>query len=155
MKKYVRFGLMILTSTIIMYFLMFVNVDEISHIHISQTRIYMAILMGAVMAMVMMGFMWKMYENKKANSIIMGVAVLIFGASFFMIQNQTGVDDIAWMKAMIPHHSTAILTSENAEITDSRVQQLRDEIIQAQKEEIEEMENLIEDIEENGEQKVN
>lgn len=152
MKKYVRFGLMILTSTIIMYFLMFVNVDEISHIHISQTRIYMAILMGAVMAMVMMGFMWKMYENKKANSIIMGVAVLIFGASFFMIQNQTGVDDTAWMKAMIPHHSTAILTSENAEITDSRVQQLRDEIIQAQKEEIEEMENLIEDIEENGEQ---
>ena len=152
MKKYVRFGLMILTSTIIMYFLMFVNVDEISHIHISQTRIYMAILMGAVMAMVMMGFMWKMYENKKANSIIMGVAVLIFGASFFMIQNQTGVDDTAWMKAMIPHHSTAILTSENAEITDSRAQQLRDEIIQAQKEEIEEMENLIEDIEENGEQ---
>lgn len=152
MKKYVRFGLMILTSTIIMYFLMFVNVDEISHIHISQTRIYMAILMGAVMAMVMMGFMWKMYENKKANSIIMGVAVLIFGASFFMIQNQTGVDDTAWMKAMIPHHSTAILTSENAEITDSRVQQLRDEIIQAQEEEIEEMENLIEDIEENGEQ---
>lgn len=152
MKKYVRFGLMILTSTIIMYYLMFVNVDEISHIHISQTRIYMAILMGAVMAMVMMGFMWKMYENKKANSIIMGVAVLIFGASFFMIQNQTGVDDTAWMKAMIPHHSTAILTSENAEITDSRVQQLRDEIIQAQKEEIEEMENLIEDIEENGEQ---
>ena len=152
MKKYVRFGLMILTSTIIMYYLMFVNVDEISHIHISQTRIYMAILMGAVMAMVMMGFMWKMYENKKANSIIMGVAVLIFGASFFMIQNQTGVDDTAWMKAMIPHHSTAILTSENAEITDSRAQQLRDEIIQAQKEEIEEMENLIEDIEENGEQ---
>lgn len=152
MKKYVRFGLMILTSTIIMYFLMFVNVDEISHIHISQTRIYMAILMGAVMAMVMMGFMWKMYENKKANSIIIGVAVLIFGASFFMIQNQTGVDDTAWMKAMIPHHSTAILTSENAEITDSRAQQLRDEIIQAQKEEIEEMENLIEDIEENGEQ---
>ena len=152
MKKYVRFGLMILTSTIIMYFLMFVNVDEISHIHISQTRIYMAILMGAVMAMVMMGFMWKMYENKKANSIIIGVAVLIFGASFFMIQNQTGVDDTAWMKAMIPHHSTAILTSENAEITDSRAQQLRDEIIQAQKEEIEEMENLIEDIEENREQ---
>lgn len=152
MKKYIRFGLMILTSTIVMYFLMFVNVDEISHIHISQTRIYMAILMGAVMAVVMMGFMWKMYENKKANSIIMGAAVLIFGASLFMIQNQTGVDDTAWMKAMIPHHSTAILTSENAEITDSRVQQLRDEIIQAQKEEIEEMENLIEDIEENGEQ---
>jgi len=112
----------------------------------------MAILMGAVMTIIMMGFMWKMYKNKKLNSIIMGAAVLIFGASFYMIQTQVGVGDTAWMKAMIPHHSTAILTSENANLTDSRVQQLSEEIIQAQREEIDEMNRLIEDIEENGEQ---
>ncbi len=64
MKKYIRFGLMILTSTIVMYFLMFVNVNEFTHIYLSQTRVYMAILMGAVMAIIMMGFMWKMYDNK-------------------------------------------------------------------------------------------
>lgn len=46
---------------------------------------------------------------------------------------------------MIPHHSTAIMTSENANLTDSRVQQLSEEIIQAQ-EEIAEMEQLIEEL---------
>ena len=152
MKKYIRFGLMILTSTVVMYFLMFVNVNEFAHIYLSQTRVYMAILMGAVMAIIMMGFMWKMYDNKKLNAVIMGLSVLLVLGSFGLIQNQVRVDDTAWMRAMIPHHSTAIMTSENANLTDSRAQQLSEEIIQAQEEEIAEMEQLIEDIEENGEE---
>ena len=68
MNKYLKFALMILTSTVIMYFLMFVNVNEFAHIYLSQTRVYMAILMGAIMAIIMMGFMWKMYDNKKIPS---------------------------------------------------------------------------------------
>lgn len=152
MNKYIRFGLMILTSTVVMYFLMFVNVSEFAHIYLSQTRVYMAILMGAIMAIIMMGFMWKMYDNKKLNTVIMGLSVLLVVGSFGLIQNQVCVDDTAWMRAMIPHHSTAIMTSENASLTDSRAQQLSEEIIQAQEEEIAEMEQLIEDIEENGKQ---
>lgn len=143
---------MILTSTVVMYFLMFVNVSEFAHIYLSQTRVYMAILMGAIMAIIMMGFMWKMYDNKKLNTVIMGLSVLLVVGSFGLIQNQVCVDDTAWMRAMIPHHSTAIMTSENASLTDSRAQQLSEEIIQAQEEEIAEMEQLIEDIEENGKQ---
>ena len=118
MNKYLKFALMILISTIIMYFLMFVNVNEFAHIYFSQTRVYMAILMGAVMAIIMMGFMWKMYDNKKLNAVIMGLSVLLVLGSFGLIQNQVGVDDTAWMRAMIPHHSTAIMTSENANLTD-------------------------------------
>ena len=152
MNKYLKFALMILTSTVIMYFLMFVNVNEFAHIYFSQTRVYMAILMGAVMAIIMMGFMWKMYDNKKLNAVIMGLSVLLVLGSFGLIQNQVGIDDTAWMRAMIPHHSTAILTSENANLTDPRVQQLSEEIIQAQEEEIAKMEQLIEDIAENGEE---
>lgn len=152
MNKYLKFALMILTSTVIMYFLMFVNVNEFAHIYFSQTRVYMAILMGAVMAIIMMGFMWKMYDNKKLNAVIMGLSVLLVLGSFGLIQNQVGIDDTAWMRAMIPHHSTAIMTSENANLTDPRVQQLSEEIIQAQEEEIAKMEQLIEDIEENGEE---
>lgn len=152
MNKYLKFALMILISTIIMYFLMFVNVNEFAHIYFSQTRVYMAIFMGAVMAIIMMGFMWKMYDNKKLNAVIMGLSVLLVLGSFGLIQNQVGVDDTAWMRAMIPHHSTAIMTSENANLTDPRVQQLSEEIIQAQEEEIAKMEQLIEDIEENGEE---
>ncbi|NND59508.1 MAG: DUF305 domain-containing protein, partial [Gammaproteobacteria bacterium] len=68
----------------------------------------------------------------------------------FLVRSQTTVDDRAWMKAMIPHHSIAILTSERAEIVDQRVRELADEIIEAQRREIEEMNWLIEDIETNG-----
>lgn len=152
MNKYARFGLMILTSTVIMYFMMFVNVNEFDHVQISQTRIYMAVMMGAIMAIIMMGFMWKMYDNKKLNTAILVLSVVLAIGSFGFIQTQAGVDDTAWMKAMIPHHSTAILTSENANLSDPRVQQLSEKIIQAQEEEIAEMERLIKELEENNEE---
>lgn len=152
MKQYIRFGLMILTSTVIMYFLMFLNVFEFSHVKFSQTRVYMAILMGAVMAVIMMSFMWKMYKNKKLNSIILAAAVVVFGVSLWLVRSQATVGDTAWMKAMIPHHSIAILTSERADISDPRAQELADGIIKTQKEEIAEMNRLIEDLENEDEE---
>lgn len=94
--------------------------------------------------------MWKIYDKKRLNAVIMGLSVILVLGSFGLIQKQVGVDDTGWMKAMIPHHSTALLTSENAKLTDPRVKQLSQEIIQAQEEEIAEMERLIEDIEEKG-----
>lgn len=147
MKKYVRFGIMILTSTIIMYFLMYLNVYEWAHVLISETRLFMALIMGSVMAIVMLGFMWKMYDNKKMNMAILTVSVLVFGVSLWLVRSQKTVDQIDWMQAMIPHHSTAILTSERATIEDERVKQLAEEIIKAQEEEIAEMERLIEELE--------
>ena len=51
---------------------------------------------------------------------------------------------------MIPHHSIAILTSERSEITDLRVRELADGIIQAQRKEIKEMDWLLKDIAKNG-----
>ncbi len=51
------------------------------------------------------------------------------------------------MKAMIPHHSIAILTSERARISDPRVRKLADGIIEAQRREIDEMKFLIDDLE--------
>jgi len=151
-SKYIKFGFMILTATIVMYFLMFVNVADISHIELSQTRLYMAILMGGIMAIIMMVFMWKMYDNNKLNTLILVISAVVALGSFNAIQNQTGVDDASWMKAMIPHHSTAIMTSENANLTDPRAQQLSREIIQTQEEEITQMKLLIDDIEENEEE---
>lgn len=146
MKNYLRFGLMILTSTLIMYGLMYLNTYERSHVYFSETRVYMAIMMGAVMAIVMMLFMWKMYKNKKLNSIILTGSVVVFGLMLFLVRSQTTVNEVSWMRAMIPHHSIAILTSERANFEDERVQQLADEIIEAQVEEIAEMEALIEEL---------
>ncbi|SIN85821.1 protein of unknown function [Carnobacterium alterfunditum] len=151
MKSYIRFGLMILTSTVIMYFLMFFNIFELSHFTFSETRIYMSIMMGSVMAIIMLLFMWKMYQKKKLNYLILGISILTFGTSLWLVRSQATVDDTSWMKSMIPHHSSAILTSEKADISDPRVQELRDAIIKAQEVEIAEMKKLIEDIEVNGE----
>ena len=151
MKHYGKFGIMIAVSTFIMYWLMYLNVFQFDHIFFSQTRLYMALIMGSVMAFVMLLFMWGMYKNKTVNFIILGVSALVFSASLWLVRSQTTVDDVSWMKAMIPHHSIAILTSERAEIEDPRVKELSEEIIKAQRREIEEMKRLIEDLEEEEE----
>lgn len=147
MKQYVRFGVMILVSTVVMFGMMYLNVFQWDHIFYSQTRLFMALMMGAVMAMIMLLFMWKMYENKKWNLAILAVSVLVFCGSLFMVRSQTAVDDVKWMKTMIPHHSIAILTSTNAAIKDPEVKELADDIIQTQKEEIEKMKEMIERLE--------
>lgn len=151
MKSYGKFGIMIAVSTFLMYWLMYLNVFQINHIFYSQTRLYMALIMGSVMAIVMLLFMWGMYKNKTLNFIILGVSALVFSASLWLVRSQTTVDDVSWMKAMIPHHSIAILTSERAEIEDPRVKELSEEIIKAQRREIEEMKQLIKDLEDEEE----
>ncbi|ARF12822.1 DUF305 domain-containing protein [Sporosarcina ureae] len=153
MKSYGRFLAMIATSTVVMFGLMYVNTYAFDHVFFSETRLYMALLMGAVMAVIMMGYMWKMYENKKMNAGIMAASVIIFALSLFLIRSQTTVDDTSWMKAMIPHHSIAILTSERANISDPRVKDLADGIIETQRKEIKEMKELIDDLKKKDEKK--
>ncbi|MBS8266511.1 DUF305 domain-containing protein [Mesobacillus boroniphilus] len=147
-NKYGRFGLMVLTSTILMFILMYFNAYSIDHIFFSETRFYMALIMGGIMAIVMLAFMGKMYTNKKVNRGIYAGSFFLIAASLFLVRSQATVGDESWMKAMIPHHSIAILTSERANIEDPRVRKLADEIIKAQREEIAEMKMLIKDLEE-------
>jgi hypothetical protein len=147
-NHYGRFGLMVLTSTIIMLILMYLNAYSIDHVFLSETRLYMALIMGGVMAIVMLAFMSKMYTNKKMNLGIYAGSALVITVSLFLVRSQSTVDDVSWMKAMIPHHSIAILTSERANIEDPRVRKLADDIIKAQRREIGEMKTLIKDLEE-------
>ena len=140
MKKYWKFLLMIGVSTVVMFGMMYLNVYALDHIFFSRTRVFMALMMGAVMAVIMLLFMWKMYENKKINAMILA-------GSLFMVRSQTTVNDTAWMKAMIPHHSIAILTSKRADLKDPEVKKLAEEIIQAQEEEIDKMKKMIKEME--------
>ena len=126
-----------------MYGLMYLNTWDISDVWFSQTRMWMALYMGAAMAMVMLAFMLGMYTNRKANIAILVGSVIAFGAGLYLVRSQDTVGDVAWMKAMIPHHSIAIMTSTRADISDPRVRELADDIIEAQKREIAEMEALI------------
>ncbi len=145
-NSYARFAAMIITSTVVMFGLMYLNTWEAGHVWFSQTRMWMALYMGGAMAIIMLAFMLAMYTNRAANSIIVVIAALAFGTGLYLVRSQDTVDDIAWMKAMIPHHSIAIMTSTRANISDPRVRHLADEIIKAQKNEINEMEALIADL---------
>lgn len=145
--SYARFGAMVGTSTIVMFILMYLNTYALDHIYFSETRFYMMFVMGATMAVIMLLFMLNMYKNSKVNlGIILG-SVVIFAGALWLVRSQATVEDVSYMKAMIPHHSIAILTSERANISDPRVRKLADEIIEAQRREIDEMKALIKDLE--------
>ncbi len=145
-NNYGTFFAMIITSTVVMYGLMYLNSWEFGHIWFSQTRMWMALYMGGIMAIIMLAFMLNMYTNSKTNIAIFAGAAIVFAAALYLVRSQDTVDGVAWMKAMIPHHSIAILTSSRANITDPRVRKLADNIIEAQKLEIKEMEALIADL---------
>lgn len=147
MNPYLKFGLMILTSTLAMFAMMYSNVYQVEHIYFSETRVYMAIFMGAIMAIIMLSFMQGMYQNKKQNLMIYAGSAIIAVLSLWLMRSQATVDQVSWMKAMIPHHSIAILTSERASIQDPRVRELADGIIKTQKEEITQMQQLIRELE--------
>ena len=146
MNHYARFGAMIATSTLVMFGLMYLNSYALDHLFFSETRSYMALLMGAVMAIIMLSFMLNMYKSIRVNIAIYSVSIAVFTVSLWLVRSQATVTDVSWIRAMIPHHSIAILTSERAKLTDPRVQELANEIIEAQRKEIEEMKALIEDL---------
>ena len=110
--SYARFAAMILTSTVIMYGLMYLNTYEMGHVYFSETRFWMALYMGAMMAVIMLAFMLGMYKKTKINIAIFVGAVVLFAGSLYLLRSQDTIADTAYMKGMIPHHSIAILTSE-------------------------------------------
>jgi hypothetical protein len=147
LTPYARFAAMIATSTVVMYGLMYLNTYALDHVFWSETRAYMALIMGTAMAIIMLSFMLHMHRRVKINLAIYAGSLAVFALALFLVRSQTTVQDTSYMRAMIPHHSIAILTSERAEITDPRVRDLADEIIQTQREEIAIMKRLINDLE--------
>ncbi|PCC97381.1 DUF305 domain-containing protein [Halopseudomonas pelagia] len=144
--NYSKFAAMIGTSTIVMLVLMYLTTYSWDHVFFSETRLFMAIVMGAAMAFIMLMFMLGMYKSRRVNICILAGSLAVFALSLWLARSQETVDDVAWMKAMIPHHSIAILTSERANISDPRVQELAAKIIEAQRAEIAEMKALINDL---------
>ncbi len=143
MNHYIKFGLMMAVSFVVMYAVMFLNVDVFDHVMLSPSRTYMTFLMIAPMVVIMMGFMWTMYDKKTLNYLILGTAVLTFVLCYAGLRQQTLVSDVQWMKAMIPHHSSAIMVSQKAHLKDPEAIKLAEEIIEAQEKEIAEMRRMI------------
>lgn len=131
-------------SFFVMYIVMFLNMESIVHYHTSLSRIYMAILMIAPMAVIMLLSMGKMYPDKKLNTGMILAALILFTVTFTALRTQTPIGDMQYMRAMISHHSSAIMTSKNANITDPEVKKLSEKIIQSQEDEIKQMELILE-----------
>ena len=72
MNPYVKFTLMILTSTVVMFIMMYFNTYQWDHVYFSETRAYMALYMGAMMAIIMLAFMTNMYKKTKINLMVYG-----------------------------------------------------------------------------------
>ena len=149
-KMYLRFAAMILTGMVVMYWVMFVGSWEWSHIRWSQSRMFMALTMGGTMGLVMLAWMLNMYKNTTANIIVVVVSLLLIAVGVVLDRSQVTVNDVGFMRAMIPHHSLAITRSERFDSDDVRVCRLAVAISEAQRKEILEMNWLIEDIAENG-----
>lgn len=146
-----RFAAMIATSTFIMFFLMYQLIYTFDHALFSVNRLIASFLMGCVMTAVMLSFMWSMYKGVAIKFTVLGVATALALAFFSINRTQAVIGDVTFMKSMIPHHSIAINSSRKASISDPRVRELADEIIEAQVREIAIMQLLLDDIAQNGE----
>lgn len=145
--NYTKFMLMLISSAISMYITMYFNTYEFSHVFFSWTRMYMTLIGISGMAIIMFLFMKDMYKNKKKNGAIIVGSILLMTFSTFLVRQQVPIEDVKWMKAMIPHHSIAILTSNKADLKDPEVKKLSVEIIKAQEREIAEMKRMIKRLE--------
>tara|TARA_R110002020_G_scaffold233656_2_gene445465 strand:+ start:115 stop:573 length:459 start_codon:yes stop_codon:yes gene_type:complete len=144
---YTKFALMLLFSALSMYITMYFNTYEFSHVYFSWTRMYMTLIGIGGMAIIMFFFMKGMYKNKIKNAAILSGSILLMAVSTLLVRQQMPINDLKWMRAMIPHHSIAILTSNRANIHDPEVKQLANDIIEAQEREIDQMKKMIERLE--------
>lgn len=145
-NPYRRFAVMTATSTAVMFGLMYLNTNQLTDVFFSETRLYMALVMGAAMALIMLAFMRHMYDNARLNGAILAGSLAVLAIALWLVRSQATVEDVSWMRAMIPHHSIAILTSERAQLSDPRVRKLADGIIESQRREIGEMKALIDEL---------
>ena len=146
--NYTKFILMLAASFMAMYCTMYLNTYKLDHVYFSLTRFYMACLGMAAMAVIMLSLMLNMYKNKKKNSAIYIGSLVLFASALYLVRSQKPIGDVLWMKAMIPHHSIAILTSNRADIQDPEVKKLAADIIKAQEKEITIMKSAIKRMEE-------
>lgn len=146
-----RFAAMIATSTFVMFFLMYQLVYSFDHAVFSMNRLIASLVMGCVMTIVMLSFMWSMYKGQGTKIAIVVLAAVLGLFLLFSNRGQLVIGDVNFMKSMIPHHSIAINNARKASINDPRVRELADEIIAAQVREIALMKRLLDDIDQNGE----
>jgi uncharacterized protein (DUF305 family) len=127
---------MAVISYVIMFILMYAMVDRMENVIVNMNQFYMAGLMTAPMVIIEIIIMGAMYKNKRLNTLIIFISVVVLAGCFLFIRNQTGVSDKQFLKSMIPHHAAAVLMVKETQIKDPEIKKLADDIISSQQREI-------------------
>ncbi|URW75849.1 DUF305 domain-containing protein [Sphingomonas donggukensis] len=142
-NAYVSLAVQTAISGVIMYLVMFVMIDGLSSFYNNLNMVYMTLMMVAPMVILMILAMGHMFPNKTVNAAVLAISVAAFLGSFALIRTQTTIGDTAFLRSMIPHHSGAILMCREASLKDPEVQALCGAIIKSQREEIDQMEVIL------------
>ncbi len=142
-SSYVRFGVTLLISLIVMWVLSMTMIDQWGHFYFNMSNLWIAIVMVAAMGLIMMVSMRSMFENKRLNIALYTGFVVLFAVSVLGARSAALVGDEQFLKSMIPHHSRAILMCQESSITDPEIEELCVQIIESQQEEIVEMERIL------------
>lgn len=142
-SHYVSLGLNLTISTIVMYFVMFTMIDGLGSFYHNINMLYMALMMVAPMAILMLLMMGSMYHNKKLNLALYAGFATLFAIAFLLMRTQTPVGDVQFVRSMIPHHSGAILMCQQSQLKDQELIRLCGEIVQAQRQEIDQMKAIL------------
>ena len=142
-NPYASLALQTVVSGIIMYLVMFVMIDSLSSFYNNLNMFYMTLMMVAPMVVLMILAMRHMFPSTRANTALLAGSIAIFFGAFTLIRTQTTIDDQAFLRSMIPHHSGAILMCQEASISDPQVAKLCVEIIRSQRQEIEEKRGIL------------
>ena len=141
---YLMLGVNLLLSLIIMYVAMFAMIWSWGEFVQNINFFYMALVMWAPMAVVMLLTMRPMYPNKKLNGLLYLGFAAVFVLSMIGIREQALVGDRQFLRSMIPHHSGAVLMCEKAEIADPDIRTLCQGIVSSQTSEIDQMKAILE-----------
>ncbi|MCA1197880.1 DUF305 domain-containing protein [Sphingomonas sp. R647] len=144
MTPYRSLALQTAISGVIMYLVMFVMIDQLSSFYNNLNMLYMTLMMVAPMVVLMIVAMRDMFPSKRLNVLLLAGSAVAFFGSFALLRTQTTIDDTAFIRSMIPHHSGAILMCEQASLSDRELVSLCRQIIKSQREEIAQMKSMLE-----------
>lgn len=142
-NPYAKLAIALLLSLIVMFVLTMSMIVTIDHFYINMSNLWMAVIMVAPMGVIMLAVMSDMFGNIRLNIALYTTFAIIFFGAFLLGRAEVFVGDEQFLKSMIPHHSRAILVCEEASITDPEIIQLCDQIIETQREEIRQMEEIL------------
>lgn len=141
-KPYRMFWINMALGLIVMYVVMFSMIDGVHDFRNNLNMFYMAVTMWAPMGIFMLATMPGMYPRKGLNTVLHAVFIVLTIASFAATRAQSLIDDRQFIDSMVPHHSGAILMCREAALRDAELLKLCEEIMDAQRSEIEQMQRI-------------